>query len=146
MAAVIESAVDGIPSVGFSLSDYSSKADFSACRSFLPKIINGVLNQGLPDGVCLNVNIPAVKEKDIRGIKICRQARASWVEDFDERKDPNGHDYYWLKGIFVKIDNGEDTDEWAIENNYISILPVQFDFTAYQWIDHFKKWTFNENT
>ena len=139
MAAVLESAVDGVPSIGFSLCDYSHDADFSQASKYIRKIIEQVMQHGLPKDVCLNVNIPAILEAEIKGIFVGRQARASWAEDFDERQDPTGRDYYWLKGIFINIDNGEDTDEWALENNYISLMPVQFDFTSHQHIEHFKK-------
>jgi len=140
LAAVFEGAMAGVPSIGFSLLDYSPDADFEHCRKYVKLITGKVLAQNLPDGICLNVNIPAVPEDEIRGMRICRQANGTWQEDFDERVDPVGRNYYWLKGIFLKIDNGEDTDEWALENNWISIVPVQFDFTAYKAIDILKSW------
>jgi len=140
MSAVFEGAMAGVPSIGFSLLNYSHDADFNHCRSFVKMITGKVLSQSLPEGVCLNVNIPAVTEKEIRGIRICRQANGTWQEDFDERIDPIGRNYYWLKGIFLKTGNGEDTDEWALENNWISIVPVQFDFTAHNAIPALKSW------
>jgi len=135
MSAAVEGSLEGIPSIGFSLLDYSHNADFTESESFIKKITNYVLVNGLPDGVCLNVNIPkSEKGKEIKGIKICRQANANWEEEFDERKDPKGRTYYWLTGKFVNFDNGEDTDEWALKNHYISIVPVQFDVTAHNAI------------
>jgi 5'-nucleotidase len=79
----------------------------------------------------LNVNIPAVDDKLIRGIKICRQAYAKYEEDFIERNDPHGRKYFWLTGEFVNFDRGKDTDVWALKNNYVSVVPVQFDLTNY---------------
>ena len=139
MSAAVEGSLEGIPSIGFSLLDYSHKADFSESESFIKKITKSVLVNGLPDGVCLNVNIPkSEKGKEIQGIKICRQANANWEEEFDERKDPKGRTYYWLTGKFVNFDKGEDTDEWALKNHYISIVPVQFDVTAHNAISKIK--------
>lgn len=140
MAAVFEGAMAGVRSIGFSLLNYSPDADFSHCRKHVRMITEKVLSQDLPNGICLNVNIPAVPEDEINGIRICRQANGTWQEDFDERIDPIGRNYYWLKGIFLKIDNGRDTDEWFLENNWISVVPVQFDFTAYDAIPLLKSW------
>ena len=135
MSAAVEGALEGIPSIGFSLLDYSHEADFSEGERYIREITQSVLNNSLPDGVCLNVNIPkSVDDKKIKGVKVCRQAKANWVEEFDEREDPKGRKYYWLTGKFVNYDKGDDTDERALENHYISVVPVQFDVTAYHAI------------
>jgi 5'-nucleotidase len=81
--------------------------------------------------LCLNVNIPKGSEKEIRGIKVCRQAYAKYEEEFDERKDPHGKRYYWLTGEFKNFDKGKDTDVWALDNKYVSVVPVQYDLTHY---------------
>jgi 5'-nucleotidase len=138
MSAAIEAGIEGIPAIGFSLLDYSWKADFSVLEAHIKKITLQVLEKGLPDGVVLNVNLP--KTKEIKGIKICRQARANWVEEFDKRSNPQGKEYYWLTGKFVNIDKGEDTDEFALANDYISIVPVQFDLTAHHFIQNLNSW------
>ncbi len=143
MSAAIEGAMEGIPSVGFSLLDFKLDADFLSARKYIQQIVQNVLSHGLPNGNCLNVNIPAVAEKKIRGVRICRQANANWVEEFDHRKDPRGKDYYWLTGKFQLHENIDETDEWALANNYISIVPVQYDFTAHKLISTLKNWTFN---
>ena len=130
MAAVLEGALAGVPSVGFSLTNYSLNADFGPSAKFVKTIVASVMADGLPDGVCLNVNIPDVPENEIRGIKVCRQAEGTWQEDFDEREDPNGRKYYWMKGVYAKIGEGRDTDQWALENKYVAVVPVQFDLTA----------------
>ena len=130
MAAVIEGSIDMIPSIGFSLNDYSAKAIFNHAEEHIRQIALQVLGRGLPDGVSLNVNIPKISEQPIQGVLVCRQARGTWVEEFDERIDPRGQDYYWITGVFSNADNAEGTDIRAMENNYIAVVPTQFDFTA----------------
>ena len=142
MSAAIEAGIEGVPAIGFSLLDYSWNADFSQSKDYIRKITLNALNNGIPKGVVLNVNIPAVKKPDIKGVKICRQAKAYWVEEFDKRKNPLGQEYYWLTGKFVNKDQGEDTDEWALKNNYISIVPVEFDLTAHHAIQGLNEWDF----
>ena len=142
MSAAIEAGIEGVPAIGFSLLDYSWNADFSHSKDFIRKITLNALNNGIPKGVVLNVNIPAVKKSDVKGVKICRQAMAYWVEEFDKRKNPLGQEYYWLTGKFVNKDQGEDTDEWALKNNYISIVPVEFDLTAHHAIQGLNEWDF----
>ena len=142
MSAAVEAGIEGVPAIGFSLLDYSWNADFSQSKDFIRKITLNALNKGIPKGVVLNVNIPAVNKSDIKGVKICRQAMAYWVEEFDKRKNPLGQEYYWLTGKFVNKDQGEDTDEWALKNNYISIVPVEFDLTAHHAIQGLNEWDF----
>lgn len=143
MSAAVEAGIEGIPAIGFSLSDYDWNADFETIKSFVKKIALETLEKGLPEGVVLNVNLPKLKENEIKGIKICRQAKAMWMEKFDKRKTPQGKDYYWLTGEFVNQDKGEDTDEWALENGYISIVPVHFDLTAHHSIQQLNTWDLN---
>ena len=134
MSAAIEGAIEGTPSIGFSLCDYSHKADMSHLEPILIKITDMVLKKGLPNGVALNVNIPPKRNEPIKGIRICRQANAKWIEDFDQRFDPHGRRYFWMVGNFVNFDKGEDNDEWAIANNYVAVVPCQFDLTAHSAI------------
>ncbi len=94
----------------------------------------------MPKGVVLNVNIPKLSKEKIKGIKICRQANGHWEEKFDKRTNPLGRDYYWLTGKFINKDKGEDTDEWALENDYISITPTQYDLTAHHAIKDINNW------
>jgi 5'-nucleotidase len=144
MSAAVEAGIEGIPAIGFSLSDYDWNADFEPIQSYVKKISLEVLENGLTEGVILNVNFPKLKKESIKGIKICRQAKALWVEKFDKRKTPQGKDYYWLAGEFVNLDKGEDTDEWALDNGYVSIVPVQFDLTAYHSMQQLNNWKWNE--
>ena len=138
MSAAVEAGVEGIPAIGFSLLDYSWNADFEPLKPFIKQVALNVLENSLPDGVVLNVNFP--KSETFKGIKVCRQARANWVEEFDKRVNPQGRVYYWLTGVFTNMDKGEDTDEWALANNYISVVPVQFDLTAHHFIQKLNTW------
>ena len=140
MSAAVEAGIEGIPAIGFSLLDYSWNADFETIKPFIKKIAVEVLSQKLPEGTVLNVNFPKLKYDDIKGIKICRQAKAIWMEKFDKRQTPYGKDYYWLTGEFVNQDKGEDTDEWALAHGYVSIVPVQFDLTAHHAIQQLNSW------
>ena len=134
MSAAMEASIEGIQAIGFSLLSWDEKASMETSKHFASIIVGKVLRNNLPDGVLLNVNIPNTTIENIKGIKVARQADAKWVEEYDVRKDPMGKKYYWLKGEFVNFDRGDDTDEWALSNNYISVVPVQFDLTAYNGI------------
>ena len=138
MGAAIEGAMEGIKSVGFSLLDYYQDADFMQAADFIRKIIANVIETQLPKGICLNVNIPKVKKEEIKGIKMCTQADAYWVEEYIARKDPWNGDYYWLAGEFVDGTVCPDTDIHALNENYISIVPVQYDLTAFDMIEKLK--------
>jgi 5'-nucleotidase len=140
MAAVIEGAMENVPAIGFSLNDYSHAADFSHCGKIISSIATKVLEDGLPDGVCLNVNFPAWNGDSYSGIKVTKQAKAFWDENFDERKDPHKRDYYWLRGEFVNLEHDEDNDHWAINNNFVSVVPIQIDLTAHHMISKIKGW------
>jgi len=140
MSAAVEAGMEGIPAIGFSLLDYAWDADFESSRSHIKKITLETLKNGLPKGVVLNVNIPKLTKDKIKGIKVCRQANAHWEETFDKRTNPQGREYYWLTGEFVNEDKGEDTDEAALANGYISIVPVQYDLTAHHAIKFINDW------
>lgn len=135
MSAAIEAAIEGVPAIGFSLCDYDPNADMSHVDESILKITKEVLTKGVPKGIALNVNIPPIQNEKIKGIKVCRQANAKWEEDFDQRVDPHGRKYFWMVGNFVNHDKGVDNDEWAIGNNYVSIVPCQYDLTAYYAIN-----------
>jgi len=139
MSAAIEGAMESMPAIGFSLCDYSSDADFEHTRAYIKQITQEVLEKGLPKGVALNVNFPPKRNEAIKGIKICEQADAKWEETFEERFDPYGRRYFWLAGNFVNFDKGEDNDEWAIANNYVSVVPCQYDLTSHDSIAKIKE-------
>ncbi len=135
MSAAMEGAIEGIPSIGFSLLDYDINADFSSSIIFAEKIIEYTLKHGMEKGVCLNVNIPKLLADEIKGIKVCRQASGTWVEELDERKDPYGRSYFWLTGNFENFEpEATDTDAWALENGFVSVVPSQYDMTAHKVI------------
>jgi len=144
MSAAIEAGIEGIPAIGFSLCDYTWNADFEPAREAIQKIVKGALENGIPRGVVLNVNIPKLPKEELAGIKICRQARANWKERFDKRTNPMGKEYYWLTGEFELLDKGDDTDEHALANGYISVVPTQFDLTAHHAIQNLNDWNLNE--
>ncbi|HEV7229817.1 MAG TPA: 5'/3'-nucleotidase SurE [Bacteroidia bacterium] len=139
MSAAVEGALENIPSIGFSLCDHALEADFGPSLVHVRRLAAQILKEGLPPGVCLNVNIPAVPAEEIKGLKVCRQTKANWIEELDERIDPSGKPYFWLTGKFDNFEKGEEgTDVWALDNNYISVVPVQFDLTAYSALPKLK--------
>lgn len=132
MSAAMEASIESIPSIGFSLMDFSVEADFTASRFYINKIVGSLLKKKLDKHFLLNVNIPKLPLELIKGVKLCKQAYAKYEEDFDERTDPQGRKYYWLTGKFINFDKSKDTDVWALENNFVSVVPVQFDLTNYK--------------
>ena len=140
MSAAVEGAIENIPSIGFSLLDFDADADFEASAYYAHKIAEQVLINGLPGGNCLNVNIPKGTLNDLKGPKICRQGKAFWEDQFDKRQDPFGGDYYWMSGNFSLTDKGEDTDMWALDHQFVSIVPTQFDMTAHHLIGTMNQW------
>lgn len=139
MSAAVEAAIESIPSIGFSLLDYSIEADFGPAKKYARIIVQKILSEEQDKHMILNVNFPAALEEEIKGIKVCRQAYAKYEEDFIERHDPHGRKYFWLTGEFVNFDKGKDTDVWALANNYVSVVPVQFDMTNYVLKSKFEK-------
>jgi 5'-nucleotidase len=140
MAAAQEGSLYGVPSVGLSLLDYNENADFSAAIIMGEKVVRQVMQNGLRREVCLNVNIPAIPLSKIKGIKICRQANGTWIEDYERRLDPYGGEYFWLRGKFVNNEpEAQDTDEWALSNGYASIVPIQPDMTSHVEVDRLKQ-------
>lgn len=131
MSAAVEAAIESIPSAGFSLLDHRIDADFTGAKKYVRIIVEKMLSSKPDKHTVLNVNIPSVAPELLKGYRICRQAYAKYEEDFIERNDPHGRHYYWLTGEFVNFDKGKDTDVWALANNYVSVVPVQFDLTNY---------------
>ncbi len=140
MSAAMEASVEGIQSIGFSLCDFSFDADFSAAQHWATKLIRQSLEKPLPHGSLLNVNIPKLPLDRIKGIQVSRQCEGRWVEEFIEGRDPNGKPYYWLSGKFINNDTGTDTDEWALANGYISVVPAMHDLTNYPALPTTTSW------
>ncbi|MFB6306542.1 MAG: 5'/3'-nucleotidase SurE, partial [Flavobacteriales bacterium] len=143
MSAAVEGALENIPSIGFSVTRTSWDFDTTGVEKVVSRVINNSINNSFPDGTCLNVNMPPIGEKELKGIKICRQAKAYWEDEFESGTDPHGYSYYWLSGEFKNFDKGSDTDFWALQNNYASIVPVHYDMTAYHQIERLNSWDNN---
>ena len=140
MGAAIEGGLHGVPSIGFSLDDYDSEADFSKAKLVVARVFQSIIENGIPAFTCLNVNIPKGKPE---GIKVCRQAHGKWMEEFEKRTDPHGREYHWLSGYFQNLDEDtEDTDIFALENNFATVVPVRVDMTCYETMEQIKSWKF----
>lgn len=141
MSAAVEAGIEGIKSIGFSLLNYNWDADFKPCEGYIKKICKNVLSKKKQD-LILNVNFPS-NTKQFKGIKVCRQAKGYWQDTYDKRISPLGKEYYWLTGEFINKDSNKETDEWALSQGYVSLVPVSFDMTAYDDLDDLKNWKFN---
>jgi len=139
VSAATEGTVLGIPSIAVSLTTFG-EPDFRFAAQFTKTLAAFVVKKGLPHGTLLNVNIPAVKEKEIRGVVITRQGKTRWDDTFEVRRDPNNKEYYWLTGDLEVMDHGEDTDEIAVRNRLISITPIHYDLTDYETLAKIRKW------
>ncbi len=142
MSAAVEGAMEGVPSIGFSHANYDHDLEFDGLEQYVEKICRNALTEKFPAKTCLNVNFPDIPAGDIQGIKVCRQAEAHWSDSFEKRQDPGGKDYFWLTGVFEGKDKGADTDIWALKNNYISVVPTQFDLTAHHEISNLNSWDY----
>lgn len=140
MSAAVEGALEGIPSIGFSLMEYGIDASFAHTLPVVRSVTANVLKHGLRQGCCLNVNIPPAACGPLKGIHVCRQAPGHWADAVETRRDPAGHEYHWLKGEFLAKDQAEDTDVWATGHGFASVVPVQFDMTAHHELQHIATW------
>ena len=138
IAAVVEACMNGLNAIGYSLYSLDPDADFDHLDTAILEITKKVLDEGLPKGVCLNVNFPKRSEEPVKGIKVCRQAACRWVEYFKDHFDENGERYYDLDGTFESDDIKPDTDLWALDHNYIAVVPTCFDWTAHAYIEPMK--------
>ena len=139
VSAATEASILGIDSIAFSLCAWEG-GDYRPAQEISQHISARVLQQGLPPGILLNVNIPSLPLDELQGILPTRQARSRWNESFHERIDPNNQVYYWLTGTFVNLDEGENTDLWAVENGYVSVTPIQYDLTAHDYLATMTDW------
>jgi len=140
MAAAVEGALAGVPSIGFSLTSHSKNADFLAASKVVKNITKKILKNGLKKGTCLNVNIPDVTFDEIKGVRVCRQGKAYWDDTFDKRVDPLGNEYYWLTGSFSSKESAKDIDINFLKNNYVTIVPTQYDMTCYDSVEKLKEY------
>ena len=140
MGAVLEGCENGILSIGFSVCNHSSEADFSVFESYVLQITRAALLNGLPHATCLNVNAPV---GPIKGIRVARQCDGRWTKEYAKRTDPRGGSYFWLTGNFENHEpEAEDTDEWALDHGFISIVPTKIDLTAFEAMDKIRNWSF----
>ena len=138
MSAAMEASIEGINSIGFSLEDYGKDADFGPSQHYARLLIQSMLNYKGENGKLLNVNIPKRALEEIKGNKVCKQGEGGWVEDFQEAEDPRGEKYYWMTGAFYTEETATDTDIWALENGYVSVVPSHHDLTDYRQLDNLK--------
>lgn len=138
VGAAIEGCVFDVPSIAFSLCDFTPDADFSVTMDVARKLSKKVLEEGLPKGVCLNVNVPL---GEIQGIKVTTQTQGKWVNEYHRAKDGAGRDVFWMTGNFENWEEeNENNDEWALANGYAAVVPVKIDMTAYDFIPQMKEW------
>lgn len=135
MGVTVEGCMKYIPSVAFSLADQASDADFSPLRSIVRRITARVLNEGLPSGVCLNVNFPRAAE--FKGVRVCRMAKGTWYDECVKMRHPRGYDYFWMTGKYRNDEpEATDTDNWALTHGYVAITPTRTDVTDYDFINN----------
>jgi 5'-nucleotidase len=143
LGAALEGSINGIASIGFSLISFDPDANFDLAKEYARRIAEKVIEQGLPKHTCLNVNIPNIPGIELKGVRICRQTIGFWQEEFDRRTDPHGREYYWLTGEYYNTEpDASDTDEWALKNNYIAVVPLRIDLTCYSTMELIKNWKF----
>ena len=135
LSAAMEASLEGIPSIGFSFLNYQADADFGPCLPYVRHLVDFVLTNGMEEGSLFNVNIPDLPGEEIRGLKVCRQAEARWVEEYARAEDPRGRPYFWLTGRFVNEDERTDTDAYALEHGYVSLVPSLHDLTNHRALD-----------
>lgn len=139
MSAAMEASLEGIPSIGLSYLEYSFDADFSACQEIARRLVSGYFKDGFGTATLLNVNIPVLPIEEIKGIRICKQAPGNWTEEFKVAQDPRGQTYYWMTGEFYLESDEDDTDIWALNNGYVSVVPSMHDLTHYSALEGLKK-------
>lgn len=142
MSAAVEGAMEDMPSIGFSYCDFGYDNDYDHLKKYIVKLCENAMQNDFPRHTCLNVNFPHIAAEEIKGMKICRQAEAYWKDSFEKRIDPSGKEYYWLTGNFENRDKGQDTDVYALNQGYISIVPVQYDLTAHHAMSDFNAWDY----
>lgn len=142
IAAAVEGCLHGIASIGLSITSHYPNSNLELSTKYSEEIIGKVLKYGLPKGTCLNVNIPDISVNEAKGIKICRQTKGVWAEEFNKRRHPNREeDYFWLTGRYINFEpEMTDNDLWALNNNYAAVVPLQIDFTDYKALKEMESW------
>ena len=140
VAGAVEGCLSGIPSIAFSMVNYNKDCDFETGKIVAKQLITSVLEHGIPPYICLNINIPNIAASDVKGYKITRQAKNHWNEKIEMRADMANVPYFWMSGGMEEVDKGRDTDHWAVTHNYISVHPINTDWTNQQMMKDLKKW------
>ncbi|RKX18637.1 MAG: 5'/3'-nucleotidase SurE [Candidatus Zixiibacteriota bacterium] len=145
VAAAIEGAMLGIPSIAVSLAvvnrqEPHKQSDFMKAAKFTLKLIRAINRYGLPEGVLLNINVPAVKRMDIRKYTITSLGKRIYEDVVTEKIDPRGESYYWIAGRVKITGKGPQTDFGAIGRNYVSVTPLAVDITAKDFIKELTGW------
>ena len=139
MGIAMEGCMKYIPSVAFSSCYYNEDANLEPVRPYVVRLVKKVLTEGLPKGVCLNVNFPA--EESFRGFKVCRMTYGRWVDEIVTARHPRGYDYYWVVGRYQNDEpENTDTDQWALNHGYVAVTPTTMDVTAYEFLSKIKHW------
>lgn len=140
VSGATEGAILGIPSFAISLDTFVNP-DFSFAAEFARKLAKQVMKyNNLPRGTLLNVNIPAIAKKCIKGARIVKQSEKAIEESFDKREDPRKRIYYWLTGEIIRSDGKEDADIETLRKKYISITPIRCDMTDFGFMENLKRW------
>jgi len=139
VSAATDGTVLGIPSIAVSLGSFEYK-NFEPAAKFASKLAKVVLKRGLPKGVLLNVNVPALPESKIKGVLVTKQGKSDWEDWYEKRLDPNKREYYWLAGKMLNGDNSREYDHKAIVDGFISVTPIHYDLTAHKLLDEIKSW------
>ena len=139
MGVAKEGCLKYIPSIAFSTCYYNEDANLEPLRPYVQQIVRRVLAEGLPKGICLNVNFPA--REVFEGVRICRMTYGEWVNEVVRRPHPRGYDYYWMVGNYRNDEpEAEDSDQWALNHGFVAITPTQIDVTAYSFMEHLREW------
>jgi 5'-nucleotidase len=139
MGIAKEGCLKGIPSIAFSSCFYNENANLEPLRPYVEQIVSKVLAEGLPKGVCLNVNFPATEA--FKGVKVCRMTQGSWINEIVKERHPRGYDYFWVVGKYRNDEpQAEDSDQWALNHGYVAITPTTIDVTAYEFMDTVRDW------
>lgn len=141
MGVALEGCMKYLPSVAFSLCDFNEDADFSPLRPLVRLITRKVIDEGLPKGVCLNVNFP---KETFKGVRVCRMAHGTWYDECVKERHPRGYDYFWMVGRYRNDEpDADDTDNWALTHGYVAITPTRIDVTHYEMMRLMNSWDFN---
>lgn len=143
VSAAIEGAIHNIPSIAISIYGDKDEMNYDGASYYSCKIIENSIRNNIPNNLVLNVNVPSLDRKDIKGIKLSHLGNRKYTNSFEKREDPMGKTYYWLAGSLIEIKNSKDSDVESVKDGYISVTPLHFDLTDYNYLKTMEKWNFN---